>query len=87
VEYGNCLICCFFLLWKERKNKPRFIIRKRPKTWVPHFMIRSSTGLHHYRVVKEIVPFPFGYFLFKGEFQTLPLESENIFFWNVSKMI
>jgi hypothetical protein len=72
MNYGNCLVCAFFIYFKERHNNPKFILTNRPGTLVPHFMVRSTTGFHHYKTVKDILPFPFCYLLFKGEFQTIP---------------
>jgi hypothetical protein len=34
-------------------------------------MVNSTTGLHHYRVSKDILPPPLSYTLFKGRFQTV----------------
>jgi hypothetical protein len=80
VKYGNCLFGALVLLYTERRNNPKFIIRVRPQTLVPHFMVRSKTGLHHYKVNKDILPFPLCYFIFAGEFQKLDLNKEELFF-------
>jgi len=70
MKYGNCLIGALVLLYIERHNNPKFIVRSRPQTFVPHFMVWSNTGLHHYKTKKDLLPFPFCYFIFNGEFKT-----------------
>jgi hypothetical protein len=70
MKYGNCLIGALVLLYTERHNNPKFIVRSRPQTIVPHFMVWSNTGLHHYKTKKDLLPFPFCYFIFIGEFKT-----------------
>lgn len=41
-------------------------------------MVKSDSGLHHYRVSKEILPWPLCYIVFRGRFQTvIPGEEEN----------
>lgn len=77
MRYGNCLVCALVLLWRERASRPRFILRRRPGTIVPHFMVRSDAGLHHYRVVKDVLPWPLCYLLFKGRFQTVQPGEED----------
>jgi hypothetical protein len=76
MKYGNCLIGALVLLYKERYNNPKFIIRSRPQTLIPHFMVCSNTGLHHYKTKKDLLPFPFCYFVFCGEFKTLKIDGE-----------
>jgi len=78
MKYGNCLAGAAVLMWRERNNNPRFMLNIRPGTKVPHFMIKSDLGLHHYRVSEEILPWPLCYVVFKGRFQTVqPGEEEN----------
>jgi hypothetical protein len=79
LKYGNCLAGAFFLLWRERHNRPRFIVKRRPGTLVSHFMVRSETGLHHYRVSEEILPWPLCYIVFRGRFQTAQPGDETDF--------
>ena len=69
--YGNCLVCAFYLMWRERKNSPQFIMKYRPGTYVPHFMVRTKDKLHHFNTVRDILFWPLCYVLFKGEFQTV----------------
>lgn len=78
IKYGNCLAGALFLFWKERNNSPTLLLRARPGTKIPHFMVKSSNGLHHYRVSKEILPWPLCYIVFRGRFQTvIPGEEDN----------
>jgi hypothetical protein len=80
VKYGNCLFGAIVLLYTERSNNPKFIVRVRPQTYVPHFMVRSNSGLHHYKLNKDVLPFPLCYLIFAGEFQTLDLNKEELFY-------
>ena len=76
--YGNCLFCALYLMWKERKNNPQFIMKYRPGTSIPHFMVRTKDKLHHFNAEKNIWPWPFHHLCFKGQFQTVNIsESEN----------
>jgi hypothetical protein len=79
MKYGNCLTGAAFLMWRERNNDPRFILKIRPGTKVPHFMVKSGNGLHHYRVSKEILPWPLCYIVFQGRFQTVTPNEEETF--------
>jgi len=77
MKYGNCLFGALVLLFKERKNKPKFIIKYRMGTRIPHFMVRTKDKLHHYKVEKDLFPWPFCYILFKGSFQSVSLNEEE----------
>ena len=77
MKYGNCLIGALFLLWKKRRTNPKFIFKYRTNTKVPHFMIRTKYRLHHYKVDKNFLPWPFCYLLFQGTFQSVPLNQED----------
>lgn len=79
MSYGNCLVGAIALMWMERGRRPRFILRRRPGTSVPHFMVLSQTGLHHYRLKKDILPWPLCYVLFRGRFQTVQPGEESDF--------
>lgn len=79
MRYGNCLLGALALLWMERLRRPRFLLRRRPGTLVPHFMVVSEAGLHHYRVVEDILPWPLCYLLFRGRFQTVQPGDESDF--------
>lgn len=79
MKYGNCLFGALILLWTERKNNPQFILRVRPQTNTPHFMVRTDDCLIHFRLVKDILPWPFCYLIFEGEFQKLQLSQEYLF--------
>ena len=80
MRYGNCLICGLVLLVVEIKNNPKFLFRYRPQSKVPHFMVRSNSGLHHFKLVMDILPKPFNYLVFRGEFQTLDFDKEELFY-------
>lgn len=71
MRYGNCFTGALFLLWRERKNNPKFVMKYRTNTIVPHFMVQTGEQLHHYKVNKDILPWPFCYVVFKGEFDTV----------------
>jgi hypothetical protein len=79
MKYGNCLTGAMLLMWRERNNNPRFLLKIRPGTKVPHFMVKSRNGLHHYRVSKEILPWPMCYMVFQGRFQTVVPNEEETF--------
>jgi hypothetical protein len=79
MRYGNCFVGALALLWVQRTNKPRLMLRFRPNTSVPHFMVRTRDGLHHYRSVEEILPWPLCYVVFRGEFQTVQFDQEESF--------
>lgn len=79
MRYGNCLTGAALLMWTERSNNPKFLLKIRPGTKVPHFMVKSDSGLHHYRVSKEILPWPLCYMVFQGRFQTVQPGEEEVF--------
>lgn len=79
MKYGNCLVGALYLLWKKRRTEPKFIYRHRANTKVPHFMVRTKRRLYHYKVEKDLFPWPFCYVLFKGTFESLPLREEENF--------
>lgn len=86
MKYGNCLVGACVLLWNKRKMNPKFILRYRPNTYVPHFMVKTEDSLHHYRVKKNILPWPLCYIIFQGRFQSLPLEFESTFHHTTSQI-
>lgn len=77
MKYGNCLIGALVLIWIERSNNPKFILRSRIGTKVPHFMVRTKDKLHHYKVDKDLFPWPLCYLLFQGSFQSVPIDEED----------
>lgn len=79
MRYGNCLFGSFVLLWTERKNNPRLIVRYRPQTRVPHFMVITRDNLYHYKIIKNVLPWPLCYIIFMGEFQKLEHNQEQLF--------
>lgn len=77
MKYGNCLTGALFLLWNKRTHKPQFIIKYRTGTKVPHFMVRTKDHLHHFKVDQDLLPWPLCYLIFKGSFQSVPLNEED----------
>lgn len=65
IKYSNCLFGAI-LLWMCKGGK--IIMSRRPGTRVPHWMVVKEDGLYHFRLRKDILPFPLCYLLFKGEF-------------------
>jgi hypothetical protein len=64
------------LLWMKRDERPRLLLKNRPGTKVPHFMVKSDTGVHHYRTERDLLPWPLCYAVFEGRFQTVQTEEE-----------
>jgi hypothetical protein len=79
MKYGNCLFGAFVLLWIKRDKNPRLIVRYRPETRVPHFMVITEKYLYHYKTVKDVFPWPLCYIIFLGEFQILEHNKEQLF--------
>lgn len=79
MKYGNCLFGALVLLYTEHHNNPKFILRVRPDSLIPHFMIRTKDSLIHYRVTRDILPFPLCYIIFEGRFQSIGLDEEEHF--------
>ena len=79
MKYGNCLIGACVLLFKRKTKKPKIILRFRPESCVPHFMVKTINRLYHYKLEKNILPWPFCYLIFQGSFQPLNLEKEILF--------
>jgi len=71
MRYGNCFLGAFFLRIKYHRKNARFIYRYRPNTWVPHLMVQTNDAIHHYRVKKDLLPWPFCYLVFEGQFETV----------------
>lgn len=82
MRYGNCLIGALFLFWKKRKKNPKIKVKVRPGTIIPHFMIRDKKALYHYKLDKDVLPWPLCYLVFKGSFQRLKPEKEYLFEMN-----
>lgn len=79
MRYGNCLSGALVILWRERRNNPRFLIKWRPGTCVPHFMVLTEGGLHHFRTQRDLLPWPLCYLLFEGDFQTVGVSDMSEF--------
>ena len=78
MQYGNCLLGSFIILLNKKK-KSKIILRFRPESYVPHFMVKSENQLYHYKLEKNILPWPFCYLIFKGNFQVLDEQKEFLF--------
>jgi hypothetical protein len=78
MKYGNCLTGAALLMWTKRRENPRLLLKTRPGTKVPHFMVRSDTGVHHYRTERDFLPWPLCYVVFEGRFQTVQTEEEYV---------
>lgn len=76
MRYGNCLTGAMVLLWTKRDERPQLLLKTRPGTRVPHFMVKSDTGIHHYRTERDLLPWPLCYLIFQGRFQTVQTEEE-----------
>lgn len=89
MRYGNCLLgsLIIFLSKKKRKKNPKIVLRFRPESLIPHFMVKSNDQLYHYKLDKDILPWPFCYLIFQGSFQTLELEKEFLFMNEKNKII
>lgn len=69
MAFGNCLFCAV-VLWLRYGGK--IIMSYRPGTRVPHWMVVDRTGLlRHFRVVRNIMPWPLCYVVFLGRFEAL----------------
>jgi hypothetical protein len=67
--FGNCLFCAV-VLWLRYGGK--IIMSYRPGTRVPHWMVVDRSGsLRHFRVVRNIMPWPMCYVIFLGRFESL----------------
>ena len=88
MQYGNCLLgaCVLFLNKMKRKKSPKIIMRFRPESSVPHFMVKSNDQLYHYKLDRNVLFWPFCYMIFKGSFQTIEAEKEYLFMNKTAKM-
>lgn len=67
--FGNCLFCAF-VLWIRYGGK--IIMSYRPNTYVPHWMVVDRNGLlRHFKVVRNVMPWPLCYVIFMGKFEAL----------------
>ena len=66
MKYGNYLLGLLWILLTV--NEPGRIVIKAGGI-VPHLLFRTKSGVfHHYRLVRDIFPSPFCYFVFEGQF-------------------
>lgn len=75
MRYGNCLIGAIFLMWRERNKNPQLIIQPIPYSLIPHIMVKTISGIHHYKVEKDFLPWPFCYLWFKGYIEDIAVLS------------
>jgi hypothetical protein len=87
MRYGNCLTGALFLFYAKRKNKPKMLFGFRPESFVPHFMVETKDVLFHYKVEKNILPWPLCYLIFQGSFQALGLEKGSVFMNQNKKLL
>jgi len=40
-------------------------------------MVKTTNHLHHFKVERDLLPWPLCYFIFKGSFQSVPLSEEE----------
>lgn len=70
MKYGSCFIGAIVLMFKLKTLKIR--IHQRHRFDPPHFYVITSDGVKwHYGVVEEILPKPFGWMIYKGEFRPM----------------
>lgn len=68
MKYGNCLIGLLIILLTIKK-RGKIICQKSKYDFVPHLLFRTNDGeIHHYKLIRDILPWPFCYFLFEGHF-------------------
>jgi hypothetical protein len=71
MKYGNCLVGAVILAARHG-FRGKFVLKSYRKGWIPHILFRANDGSwYHYRLVRDVVPFPFHFLLFQGEFHTL----------------
>lgn len=67
---GNCILGAL-VLWLRHGG----MIELHPSrpTWITHCVVRCQDGRRrHFRLERDILPLPIGYFLFLGRFEELP---------------
>ena len=71
MKYGNCLIGVLCIAVKH-DFQGKFIVIKSKRQFVPHFMWLSHDGCaYDYSVYYDILPWPFCYVLYKGQYAKL----------------
>lgn len=70
MKYGNCLIGLMIIMFTA-EEKGRIIVKKSDHCWIPHLLFQTKSKIYHYRVIKDVLPWPLCYLLFRGEFHTI----------------
>lgn len=65
--WGNCFVNGFIFHLRNPGGKLR--IKTRENSIVPHLIIDYGDHLCHFRVIKNILPWPLSYFFFKGRYE------------------
>lgn len=52
----------------------------RPNSYVPHWMVRTDDGYYHFRVTKDLLPWPLCYLIFRGEFEYVAKEDFAMYY-------
>jgi hypothetical protein len=66
MKYGNCLIGLLIIMFTTKERGK--IITMRNDRFCPHYLYKTKNYIHHYKLKKDILPFPLCYLLFEGEF-------------------
>ena len=66
MRYGNCLIGVLVLFAHFPKGK--LVFRWSKTCFFPHIGLLVNNKVYHYRVKKDILPFPFYWVVFEGKF-------------------
>ena len=70
MTYGNCFLGAIILMAQKRTFKLR--IHRRHKWDLPHFYIKDKEGVRwYYGVDKDILPYPWGFIIYKGNFRPM----------------
>jgi hypothetical protein len=67
MKYGNCFIGALYGMIKLKSLKLRILQRG----IVPHFYIIKNKKKYHYDVVRDILPFPWGLFIYQGQLKEI----------------
>ena len=63
--FGNCL---FFAVWVKARYCAKLMWIRRPNEICPHWYCKMPNGnIIHFKLVSDVLPFPFNYLLFKGK--------------------
>lgn len=74
MRYGNCLIGLIVLAIKHR-FKGRVVVLRNVDYWIPHLAWLTADGrVHEYTTVKDLLPGPFYWIVFQGEYRSRSLK-------------